>query len=248
MTQHLSGLKISRKLLLAPGIAIFFLVICGVVSCLGLMQQKSAIKDIYTNRFKGYESQASILLNLSSAHTGFHKVINMLHAEYQKDKIEAFAGTQLAAVNSLSGALEKRLASQGLSAEERSGLEKTRALLAEYGKMARDMADIATTDTSIAVTYMDSLDEKFAVLHASLSDLLKLQRDSGSKKVRFCLEKLQFDPCRRTRSCCRCGGAFPLCKLLHVPRDYRPHNAYHLYPSGNRDGKSCSGDTGCRQG
>lgn len=53
--------------------------------------------------------------------------------------------------------------------------------------MARDMADMATTDVSIAVTYMDSLDAKFAGLEEGVNKLLKLQEDLSQRRYDFAM-------------------------------------------------------------
>jgi methyl-accepting chemotaxis protein len=182
-----SNMTIFRKLFLAPGIAILFLLICGAVSCIGLIQQKSAINDIYKNRFKGYENQAMTLLELSGIQTNLHKVINMVHAKYDNDKIEAFATKQLASIDLMSKSIKNRLESNVIGSEERVGLQRTTVMLGEYGSMARDMADMATSDVAIAVTYMDSLDEKFAALHETVNKLLALQRDLSQRRYESAL-------------------------------------------------------------
>jgi methyl-accepting chemotaxis protein len=184
MRRLLSDLRISKKVLLAPGMAILFLIICGTVSYLGLIQQKSAITDIYKNRFKGYENQAGILLELSFVHTNLHKVINMLHAKYDNSKIESFASKQISSIDAITDSVLKQLDSKAIKAEEQKDFADTGKLLTEYKKMAHDLADIAiaTSDTSVAVVYMDSLDEKFAVLQNTLSKLLKLQSNLGKSR------------------------------------------------------------------
>jgi methyl-accepting chemotaxis protein len=182
MKKLFSDLRISKKLLLAPGVAIIFLIGYGVLSCLGLMQQKSAINDIYKNRFKSYESQAVISLELSFVHANLHKVINMIHAKYDDKKIEHFGAKQLTTVDGIVDAMGKRLALKAIGQEERAGLQGTGALLKDYRKMAKDMVEIGTTDASIAVTYMDSLDDKFSVIQTAVGKLLKLQGDLGEKQ------------------------------------------------------------------
>ena len=181
MRKLLSNLSISRKLLIAPGIAILFLVMCGAISWLGLVQQKSAIKDIYENRFKGYENQALTLLELSGIHTNLHKVVTMVQAKYDTAKVEAFAAKQTTAMDRVGKAIADRLSLKSIGPDERGELERARSSLAEYAKMARDMTDMATTDVSIAITYMDSLDEKYAVLYGEVNKLLKLQTDLGER-------------------------------------------------------------------
>ena len=124
---------------------------------------------------------------MSNIHTNLHKVINMVHAKYDNDKIEGFASKQVAAVSQLSESIRKQMASNSIGPEERKGLEATGKILIEYGKMARDMADMATTDASIAATYMDSLDAKFSVLQEGLNRLLKLQEDLSQRRYDFAM-------------------------------------------------------------
>lgn len=61
MKQFFINLNMLRKLLAAPLIIIIFLLVFGLVSYGGILNQRHAIDDIFNTRFKDYQSCANIV-------------------------------------------------------------------------------------------------------------------------------------------------------------------------------------------
>jgi len=57
MRRLLGSLNMQRKVLLPPLVVTCFLVICALLSYRGLIAQKNAIEDIFSNRFKKLPEQ-----------------------------------------------------------------------------------------------------------------------------------------------------------------------------------------------
>jgi phosphoglycerate-specific signal transduction histidine kinase len=68
--------NLSRKLLVAPLVIIIFLIILGSVAYLNLSSQRSAIENIFDNRFKAYQTSATIVRDIANVHANLYKVIS----------------------------------------------------------------------------------------------------------------------------------------------------------------------------
>ena len=99
MKQYLTNLNMSKKLLLSPITVMLFLFLFGVMAYIGLVSQKSAINDIYNNKFKNYETVAQIVNDIANVHANVYKVISWTNANYEAAKIEALGKEQLATLN-----------------------------------------------------------------------------------------------------------------------------------------------------
>ncbi len=188
MNRFLYDMKISRKLLLAPGIAILFLLICSLVSYSGLVRQKASITSIYSNDFQNYRKESDIFLHLSQTHANFHKVINMSNAKYDREKIEQFAAAQISAVDAAKESVRRRAAQTGITAEEAGLLKELSGQIDHYRQLAHDMVDMVTTDVATAVVYMDSLDAQYDVLDGVFNKVLALRLSQGQKSYAYAMK------------------------------------------------------------
>jgi phosphoglycerate-specific signal transduction histidine kinase len=78
--------KLSKKLLFAPLVIIVFLILLGWVSYLNLSNQRSAIENIFNNRFKAYQTSATIIKDIANVHSNLYKVISWANARYDEKK------------------------------------------------------------------------------------------------------------------------------------------------------------------
>ena len=100
MKRYLTDLSMSKKLLLSPMTVMVFLFIFCVMAYIGLVSQKSAINDIYNNKFKNYEAVAQMVSNIANVHANTYKVISWVNANYEAAKVEALGITLLEKVES----------------------------------------------------------------------------------------------------------------------------------------------------
>jgi len=68
MRKWLSNLQMTKKLLVAPVFSILFLLVFGIVAYVGLFQEKSALDDIFKNRFKRHQIVATAIIDLGQTH------------------------------------------------------------------------------------------------------------------------------------------------------------------------------------
>jgi methyl-accepting chemotaxis protein len=187
MMRLIANLKMSRKLFIGPLLVMVFLLLLGFVSYSGLSSQKSSIEDIFNNRFKGYQTSAGILKDLSQVHANLYKVISWANANYDAKKVESLGKEQLAVVDRTLQTIGKALEDKSTTSEGKNLYQKSLAHLNEYKKTAASAVDLSGSDLNMATMYMNTTDEKFQVLHGSLQQVLALEDRLSKEKYDYSL-------------------------------------------------------------
>jgi methyl-accepting chemotaxis protein len=176
MKRFFQNQKLSMKLLFAPLVVIIFLIILNFVSYRNLSNQRSAIENIFDNRFKAYQTSAMIVKDLANIHANLYKVISWVDGGYEQKKIDLLGKEQMAALERTSETIEKALQTKWSTEEEKILYQTIMDHLTEYKKSANAAIDLANSEyLSTAVMYMGIADEKFQILNSSLHDLLDLE-------------------------------------------------------------------------
>ena len=182
MKRLIANLKMSRKLFIGPLLVMFFLVLMGILSYTGLTNQKAAVENIFTDRFKGYQTSAGILKDLSQAHANLYKVISWANANYDEKKVEALGKEQIAVVDRTLKTMGKVLSDANASDEGKKLYQASVAQLKEYREAAMSAVDLSGSDLNMATMYMATTDEKFQVLNGSLQKILAMEEKLSQEK------------------------------------------------------------------
>jgi methyl-accepting chemotaxis protein len=172
MKRFIANWKLSKKLFVGPLLVMLFLTLMGLLSYSGLTSQKSAVEDIFNNRFKGYQASAGMLKDLSQAHASLYKVISWANAQYDEKKVEALGKEQLAVIDRTLKTMGQALSDKNLSDEGKKLYQASLAQLKEYKEAATSAVDLSASDLNMATMYMATTDEKFQVLNGSLQQIL----------------------------------------------------------------------------
>jgi len=192
MKQFLRNQKLSKKLLFAPLVVIIFLVILGLVSYRNLSNQRSAIENIFDNRFKAYQSGATIVKDITSVHANLYKVISWANAKYDEKKIDLLGKEQMAALERTAEMIGKALLLESLTPEEKALYQTIMNHLTVYKKVCYSAIDLATSDLNTATMFMGNADEKFQTLNRSLHDLLDLENKLSQDQYDYSLASFSW--------------------------------------------------------
>ena len=180
--KRINNLKMSNKLLLAPMTAIFFLLVLAYVSYDGLTGQKTALEDIFNNRFRGYQNSSEIVKTIANVHANLYKVISWAGANLDRQKIDALGKEQQNAMKKTLGQIQNIIKSDTLTPEEKKIYQDTWQQLKEYQTPAVGILDMATTDLNAATMFMANTDDKYQVLNKTLGQLIELENTLGKEK------------------------------------------------------------------
>ena len=175
MKQFFLNQKLSKKLLAAPGVIIIFLIMLGLVAYRNLSNQRAAIENIFDERFKAYQTGATIVKDITNVHSNLYKVISWTDAKFDEKKIDLLAKEQMAALDRTAEMIGKTLRSNWLTEEERISYQTIMDDFKVYKKFCSSAIDLATSDLNYATMFMGTADEKFQKLNKSLDELLNLE-------------------------------------------------------------------------
>ncbi len=185
MKKYLMNLKMSKKLLLSPLCVMVFLIIFGIVSYVGNVNQRSAINDIFNNRFKGYQVSASISNDLATVHANVYKVISWANAKYDAARIDNLGKIQLGVIDKTSAGIGTIVASRGVTADQKKLYQEALNQLAEYRKAVHGVIDLSSNDISSATMFMGTSDDAFQILNKTLQDLLAMENKLSKESYDF---------------------------------------------------------------
>jgi methyl-accepting chemotaxis protein len=181
-------MRLSRKLLVAPITVILFLLLLGWVSNRGLFNQKTAMEDVFNNRFKKYQASTTLIKDISNIHASLYKLITWANAKYEGNKIDKLGKEQLKIMDQTVAAAENILKSQGLTKEEKKIYLSLNMQLKEYQKVSASAIDLASSDLNMATMYMENADTKYQTLNKTLHDLLSFETKLSQEGYDFSVQ------------------------------------------------------------
>lgn len=180
MKRYFANLKLSRKISFSPMVVLAMLIIFGVVAYFGMMNQKSAMDDMYHDTFANYQKASKLKDELTNVHANIYKVLSWANSNYNKDKVEALGKTQLATLQKAIKDVEDHLKRSNLGAEEKQIYSLLLNNLREYNKPVEGVIDVASVDIASATMFMGTTDDKFQVLNENLTQMMN-QEDKRSE-------------------------------------------------------------------
>jgi methyl-accepting chemotaxis protein len=190
MKQFIINLKMSKKLMLAPTVAILFLLAFGLVAYIGLFQQKSAINSIFA-RFQSHQTSSTISNDITYVHASLYRMLEWAVVRYDQSKIEKLGKEQLDTISKTIERINQCLDSKALTAEEKEHYQTLLIQMKEYQEKAVSITDLVTTDLSIATMYMAAADEKFLMFDKNLDELAAIENKLSKEQHAFSLSSFE---------------------------------------------------------
>ncbi len=174
MKRIILDMRMSKKVMLAPAVAIVCLLALGLEAYHGLTQQRAAVGSII-KRFQSHQAASATENELTYVHASLYRLLEWAAARYDQAKIDKLGKDQL---DSLARAVERitrSLDSQALTDEERGRYRTLLVQTKEYQEKALAIVDLAAGDLITATMYMSTADEKFQALNGTLNELEEIE-------------------------------------------------------------------------
>lgn len=173
MKRWLSNMRMTKKLLVSPIIAVIFLIIFGVVSYMGFFKQKVVLDDIYHKRFKNYQATSDIIIDLSRVHANLYKIIGWMGSGYNKDMIDSLSQKQFETIKQINSSLQTITRSPYLTKQEKDYLQ---AAFEQVNKYEGFIGQIISQDITTASILMGQADELYQFISENLNNLIALEK------------------------------------------------------------------------
>ncbi len=175
MKRLIGNLSMSLKLMIAPMIVMFFLVLLAFTTFKGLSDQKRAIDDLTNVRFKAYQDASKMILQVTDIHKDVFKLLGFAEAGADESKIAQQWKDCLQDLDQLEVFVANAGKSGYLLPEEREFFLSSLKEVEEYKAAVRKVIQIASADVSMALTMMAPLENRFQTLDKKMEDLLEYE-------------------------------------------------------------------------
>src|SRR6266581_2047310 len=162
-------MKIWHKIVVAPAVAIVFLMIFGAVSYNALTRQHATLQDLVNNRFGSYQLAADSSRTIGEVHAEVYRLFTWI-GNLKEDKIKHITAEQIAKIDAVARKISEFGAKPGVDAAEREIAQTIVKKLAKYKK---------DVDSAIGMSAMQTADGDFQDMIGDFRQLV----ESESKLV-----------------------------------------------------------------
>ena len=168
-------MKVWHKVLVAPAVAIFFLMLLGGLSYAALMQQKSAMEELTKNRFNGYQVAADSAQDISEVHSNVYRLLTWM-GNLSEEKVKKITAEEKAKIDVVVKTVTAFGTQPGVTPEERKLAEAVLPKLAKYRKGVDNAIDLSTVDVGTGMMAMQSADIQFQEMLKEFMELVQLEK------------------------------------------------------------------------
>ncbi len=183
----LTDQKIFRKLLVAPILILFLLIITAGISYLGLSYQQKAVQDLFDVRFKNFQDISASVNRITAVHANVYKILSWSQASFDEKRVGALIKDELAALKEIRGFFEKSSNSSNIMEEEKRLYGDSLKEVREYEKVVFQVFDMLSADLSLATSMMIPAENKFENLYKKLGELWGLEKELGKRRYNLSL-------------------------------------------------------------
>ncbi|MBY4675251.1 methyl-accepting chemotaxis protein [Marinobacterium arenosum] len=169
-------MKILHRILIAPALAVLFLVLCGLVAFDAISRQQSAMDEINNVRFAHLTKGAAVADQIAQVHTDMFRLVSWYNAydEATQNAMKAKVGKDLA---SITEQLSRWQQQSEFSDQEKAQLEQILMGLASYASATEAAIFMVDLDQTSALGDMRHIERQFIALKELFDGYNNLQAE-----------------------------------------------------------------------
>jgi methyl-accepting chemotaxis protein len=168
-------MRIWHKILIAPLLAIVFLLGFGMISYGVVTQQNQALENLAGQRLDGVTAALDAENDMAEIHANVYRLFTWI-SNTSLDKIQAAVTEHNAQLASVTQALGKLRAQAFRTAGERKALDEAQVAIAGYRKATNDAIEVSKTDVPTGAMLMETADKHYGKVSEDLEELVGLQK------------------------------------------------------------------------
>src|SRR5450759_514266 len=160
--------------MVAPGVAIVFLMVLGAISYSVLTYQNSTIAELFNDRFANYQIASGSAQDISEVHSNVYRLFTWL-GNLKEDKIDQITAEQKTKIDDVTQSMTRFSGRSNMDAEE---LKIAEAIVVKLGKYKSDVdtaIDLSKVDFNTGMSAMQTADSDFQIMIKDFEDLVKLE-------------------------------------------------------------------------
>jgi methyl-accepting chemotaxis protein len=174
-------MRLYQRILLAPGLALLFLVLLAGGAYRAVTFDQGAMREIFSIRFAFFEKTSQVLADIDSAHASVYRLVTWI-GNYDQAKVNRVSSEAMAQVEAAAAIVKDMEKQAQLSDDERRILGTLLGQLASYQKHVAMAIDLATADVNTGLAALQTADATFQDLRRSVGGLIDLERKLAQQR------------------------------------------------------------------
>ena len=186
----INNLKIGKKIIIAPAIAVIFLIVFVVFSNNALKTSKDTFKDIVEVKFALYKASSKLLIDVDLYNSVLYKVFSFATDGYEQSQIDTqlnilsdIRKTMLIDMKILTGA-------KYLDAKNLKIVKNVEIDIKEYNLTVDDAIDMLSVDVGMATPMLSVTDEVFAKINKELIEIYNMADEDNKRAYEKALSQI----------------------------------------------------------
>ena len=173
-------MKVWHKILVAPALAIVFLIVLGAMSYSVLKQQHATLDEMYNTRFSNYQFAANSSREVGEVHSNVYRLFTWL-SNIKEDKIKQVMDEQNAKINAVTKSVSQYGKRADLNAGERKIAESILKKLAKYKSDVEMAVDLSSVDINTGMSAMQTADGGFQEMDKEFKALVQIEKKTAQE-------------------------------------------------------------------
>ena len=186
----IKNMNIGKKIIVAPAIAVLFLIILAIFSNNALKSDKHTLNEIVQVKFELYKTSSKLLSDINLYNSILYKVFSYATGKYEQFMIDE----QLVLLDKLKITISKDmdnfLKAPYLTEVNKKSIESVNKELIEYNLTIRDAVDMLSVDLGMATPMLSVTDEIFLKINEQLNAINKIANEENKSSYLAALEKI----------------------------------------------------------
>ncbi|HEU4386039.1 MAG TPA: methyl-accepting chemotaxis protein [Anaeromyxobacteraceae bacterium] len=168
-------MRLYQRILLAPALALLFLIIFAAFAYRAVSLDQSAMRDLFETRFGLFQKTNQILVDIDAAHTGLYRLVTWMNA-YDQAKVARVSTEVMTQIEGAAAVVGIAAGQEELADEERRILGEVQGGLASYRRHAAMAVDLAKDDVNMGLAALQTADSTFQQLRKGLDALVEVEK------------------------------------------------------------------------
>jgi methyl-accepting chemotaxis protein len=167
-------MKVWHKILIAPGVAMAFLLALGITAYSVLISQQGTLAELFEQRFGSYQLAARAVHDIGEVHSGVYRLFSII-GSLNDARIKETANGLLGQIDGVQRDISAFAQRPQLDLEERKITETVLGKLAKYRKDVDLAIDLSAGDVNTGAAAMQTADADFQDMAKQFSDLVAIE-------------------------------------------------------------------------
>jgi methyl-accepting chemotaxis protein len=168
-------MKVWHKILVAPTVAIAFLLALGAVSYAMLTRQNAALEELARGRMAAFQVAADASQEISEVHSNVYRLISWI-ANLKEEQIKTVNVEQRRKLDAVTKSLTDLSTGNSLTAAEGRLVTEVLPKIVKYRKLMDDAIDISSIDVGTGAMSMQAADIQFQGIVKEMDQLVTLEK------------------------------------------------------------------------